>query len=169
MTDYAMKYDKKTMSDYIVHAMTGGAGGVVLPLICAALLIAIPVSALIMYFATGMGVLLLIVLCAAVMDIVVGLLLFFLIRMYSNKMLAAYSAFSGLVCSVSSERIIMVNDGRPQTVTDWDNVTEMYDGRRAFYLKTNSDLLIILQKDSVLSGTAQETAEIIAEKQGKRK
>ncbi len=168
MTDYAMKYDKKTMSDYIVHTMTGGTtGGTALILICAALLVIVPVSSLIMYFITQMPALLIVTLSAVVMDIAVVMIMFIMVRTYSDKMLAAYSAFDGLVCSVSSERIIIVRDGSPQTVTPWDKVEDAYDGRRAFYLKTDNDMLIILQKDNVLSGTAQETSEIIAEKRKK--
>ncbi|MCR4780103.1 MAG: hypothetical protein K5876_03305 [Ruminiclostridium sp.] len=169
MTDYAMKYDKKTMSEYITHSMTCGAGGIILPMICAALLIAIPVSSLIMYFISQIGAMLITALCAAVMDLAVAGLLFFTIRTYSNKMLAAYAAFDGLVCSVSSEKIIIVQNGVPRSVTDWNKINDIYEGKRAFFLKTDSDMLIILQKDNVLSGTVQETSEIIAEKRSRSK
>ena len=114
-----------------------------------------------------MASMLIVVLAAVVMDIAVMAVLFFMVRTYSNKMLEAYSSFDGLVCSVSSERIIIARDGAPQTVTPWDKIEDAYDGRRAFYLKTDNDMLIILQKNNVLSGTAQETSEIITAKQKK--
>ncbi len=170
MTDYAMKYEKKTLREYVSYMLTGGSGVGLLPLIlCAAALTAIPIAALIGYFMTQNSAMLIVVFCALFFDILFAAVFTVMINVYANKLDQAFAAFDGLVCSVSSEKVILVRDGAPQNVIDWSRITEMYDGKNAFFLKTDDELLLILQKNNVLSGTAVETAEIIAEKQEKKK
>ncbi len=170
MTDYAMKYEKKTLREYVTYMITGGSGAGMIPIvICSATLAAIPIAALVGYFMTNNAVMLVVVFCAIVFDILFAVIMTVMVNTYTNKLEQAFTAFDGLVCSVSSEKVILVRDGAPQSVFGWDKITDMHDGRTAFFLKTEDELLIILQKSSVLSGTAVETAEIIAEKQGGRK
>lgn len=170
MTDYAMKYEKKTLREYITYMLTGGSGTGVLPLIiCAATLTAIPIAALVGYFMTQNAAMLIVVFCALLFDILFAIVIAVLINVYTKKLEQAFTAFDGLVCSVSSEKILLVRDGSPMDIIDWSKVAEMHDGKSAFFLKTDDELLIILQKNNVLSGTAVETAEIISEKQGNKK
>jgi|GEM_PF-2758176 len=168
MTDYAMKYSEKTMKEYVTYTMTGGSAKKSLPIIfCTAALTAIPIAALIAYFMLNNPALLVVVFCALFFDVLFGIIVVVMRNIYTKKMLAAFAAFDGLVCSVSSESIIIARDGAPHSVFGWDKIDEMHEGKNAFYLKTKDELLVILQKDNVLSGTARETAEIIAEKQRK--
>ena len=81
----------------------------------------------------------------------------------------AYGKQAGLVCSVSDSGLIIVRDNRPQRVIGWDKITDMTEGESAFYLTESSDALMILDKSSVLSGSVQETSELIAKKLGERK
>ena len=170
MTDYAMKYDKKTLREYVAYMITGGTGIRMVPLIlCAATLTAIPIASLIGYFITQNGIMLVVVFCALVFDILFAVILTVLVNICTKKLAQAFKAFDGIVCSVSSENVILVRDGAPRRVFGWERIADMHDGRNAFFLKTDDELLMILQKNNVLSGTADETAEIIAEKQGKKK
>lgn len=170
MTDYAMKYEKKTLREYVTYMVTGGSGHGALPLIiCAAALTAIPIAALVGYFITQNPAMLIVVFCALLFVILFAAVMTVLINTYTGKLEQAFAAFDGLVCSVSSEKVILVRDGAPQSVFGWDKITDMHDGKNAFFLRTDDELLLILQKNNVLSGTAAETAEIIAEKQGGRK
>ena len=170
MTDFAMKYEKKTLREYVIYMITGGSVHGSLPLIiCAATLTAIPIAALIGYFMTNSTTMLIVAFCALLFVILFAVVMAVMINRFTSKLGQAFTAFDGIVCSVSSEKILLVRDGSPQNVIGWDKVSDMYDGKNAFFLKTDDELLIILQKDNVLSGTAAETAEIISEKQGGKK
>lgn len=170
MTDYAMKYGKKTMREYVTHTMTGGSALGALPLIiCAVTLAAIPLISLVGYFITGVPAMLIVTVCAVFFIALIAVVMVMLVNVYTQKMLSAFATFDGLVCSVSSEKIIIARDGAPQSVINWSSISEMHEGRYAYYLKTDDELLIILEKDNVLSGTERETSEIIAGRQGAKK
>ena len=171
MTDYDMRCSEKSVREYVKSAMTGGGQfSKMLPLvICAALLTAMPIIGIIGYIITKSTAMLIIAVCAVIMAAGIAIFLHLLIKSTTDKLMEAYGKQAGLVCSVSDSGLIIVRDNRPQRVIGWDKITDMTEGESAFYLTESSDALMILDKSSVLSGSVQETSELIAKKLGERK
>ena len=107
--------------------------------------------------------------CAAALCVGVIIFLSHLINSTAAKLIDAYGKQEGLVCSVSDQNIIIVRDNRPLRVISWNDITEMSEGKTAFFIKEGENGLMILDKEKVLSGSVSETSELIAQKLGAAK
>lgn len=164
-----MRCSEKSIKEYVKMTVFGTSLVRSLPMIiCAALLTSIPVLGIIGYVMTMQPSMLVVAICAVVFDIAVCIFLSILINRISKKLTAAYGSLSGLVCSVSDEKIILVRDNMPARIIDWEKIEEITDGKLAYYLRTEDDALIILEKEAVMSGSLQETREIISKKLGEK-
>ena len=133
-------------------------------IICAALLTAMPIIGIIGYIMTRSAAMLILTVCSLVFAAGALLFLHFMISSTADKLRKAYDKQSGLVCAVSEKELVIVRDNKPVRVIGWENITNISEGKNAYYLKENNDGLIILDKEAVLSGSINETAEIIAQK-----
>ena len=167
MTDFSMTCSDKSCREYVKMSIMGSSFGSSLPMIvCAALLTVIPIIGIVAYIATMSAMML--VVSAIGMVIVAGVLVFINIAVNrtAKKLKEVYSGLSGLVCSVSDEKIIVVRDNRPHRLIDWSNIESVQRGKEAFYLKCKDGMLIILEKNNVLSGVYEETEELLKKKFG---
>lgn len=170
MTDYDMRCGVKSSREYVRSAVTGASLKSSIPMIiCAALLTALPIAGIIGYFMINDPLMLVVTGAALIIGVCVVIILTVVINNTAAKLMEAYSKQDGLVCSVSDERIIISRDGKPQRVLGWDSITEMFEGKHAFFLKAGENGLMILDKDKMLSGSLQETSELFAKKSGEEK
>lgn len=170
MTDFDMRCGKENAREYVKTAITGNSVKKMLPMvICASLLTAMVIIGILGYIWTQNIAMIAISACAVALGIGAVFFLRHTINSTANKLLDAFGKLDGIVCSVSDREIIIVRDNRPTRVISWDSITEMSEGNTAFFLKEGEDGLMILGKDKVLSGTADETSRIIAQKLGEAK
>ena len=171
MTDYSLRCRKESAREYVRYAVMGsGAFKRPLPMVmCVALITAMPILGIVGYIITGNIAMLFVVGCALLMGVGMAVFLNITVNSTAEKFIEAYNKQDGLVCSVSDTGLTVVRDNRPQRVIGWSEITEMDEGKNAFFLKENDELLIILDKSEVLSGSVQETSELIAQKRGEKK
>ena len=138
-------------------------------IICMALLTSIPILGIVGYIITGQPSMIIVAVCGIVFDIGICIFLAILIKRITKKLAEAYGSLSGLICAVSENEIIIVRDNAPKRVLSWDRISEINEGKYAFYLRSDDDALVILEKDAVMSGSIAETEEIIRKKLGEKK
>ncbi|MBP3854003.1 MAG: hypothetical protein IK990_00125 [Ruminiclostridium sp.] len=170
MTDYSMKCGHKSAREYVMLRLTGTSLKQSLPMIvCASMLTALPLLGIIGWIMTQNTVMLVLTICALVVDAGIILFLHITINSTAEKLAAAHNKQDGLVCAVSEKEIVIVHDNRPVRVIGWDKLTSAQEGKTAFFLREGDDRLIILDKSEVLSGSVRETSEIIAKVSENRK
>ena len=165
MTDFELRYSEKSIKEYIKSTFFGRSVIGMLPaVLCAAMLTAVPIVGLIGYFMLQQPLLLVVAICAVVLDISVVVVMTLIINKYTKKLSSALKSFGGLVCAVSEKDLILVRDNAPQSIISWEEVEEISEGKTAFFIRTAKGFILILEKDKVLSGTLEEAAEIIGKK-----
>ena len=170
MTDFEMRCSEKSVREYVKILLFGGSIKQALPMILmGALLTAMPILGIVGYVMTQNAAMLIVTGCALVFDVVAAIVISVIMKKSAKKLHEAYASQQGLVCSVAETGITVVHDNKPARVIDWSNVEDIDSGNTAFFLKTNDNLLLILEKDAVLSGELRETEEIIAAKLGTAK
>lgn len=170
MTDFEMRCSEKSVREYVKILMFGGTVKQALPMILlGALLTAMPVLGIVGYVMTQNTAMLIVTGCALVFDVIAVIMISVIMKKSAVKLHEAYASQQGLVCSVAESGITVVRDNMPARVIDWGSVEEINPGSTAFFLKTSDHLLLILEKDAVLSGDLRETEEIIAAKLGTAK
>jgi hypothetical protein len=170
MTDFDMRCGRDSAREYVRSTLTGTTVKRALPMIfCASLLTAMIIVGIIGYFWTQSIIMLGVSLCAVLLGVGIVIFMKMMINSTADKLISVYEKQDNLVCSVSENDIIIVRDNRPVRVIGWDKITEMSEGKNAFFIKEGDDGLLILDKSKVLSGAASETGEIIAKKLGEAK
>lgn len=170
MTDFEMRCSEKSVREYVRILMFGGTLGQALPMILlTALLTAMPVLGIIGYVMTQSTAMLILTGCSLLFDIAAIIVVSIIMKKCSAKLHEAYASQSGLVCAVAESGITVVHDNHPTSVISWDSVEEINVGKTAYFLKTKDNVLLILEKDAVLSGDVRETEEIIEGKIGAKK
>ena len=166
MTDFALRASENSMKEYVKLTIAGKTLGQAIPLIlCAALITAIPLMGLIGYIMTKNTAMLILFISSLVIDVGILVFMHLMIKSYAARLCQAYSAQSGMVCAVSENDIIIVRDNAPQRMISWDRISEITEGKYAYFLKAEDETLIVLEKEAVLSGTLQEASQIIESKQ----
>ncbi|MBQ9384300.1 MAG: YcxB family protein [Ruminiclostridium sp.] len=170
MTDFKMGCSEKCSREYVKMSMMGTTFTSMLPMvICAALLTAIPIIGVIGFFMTNSVIMLIAGGCGLLIGAGVVIFLRVSLNRAAKKLRAVYEKLDGLVCSVAEDSIIIVRDNAPHRVIDWRDVEAVLKGKDAYYLKIKDNMLIILEKDSVLSGTFEETEELMQSRFGDSK
>lgn len=170
MADYDMRCSVIEAREY-VKSEAFGVDSVkkALPgIVCAALMTAMPIIGIIGFIMTKNAMMLILVACAVVLSVGIGLFMHFLINGTASKLAAAYGESEELICSVSDDVIVIVRDNKPVRTVGWSSITELREGKTAFFIKEGDSGLMILGKDKLMSGSLQETSEIIARKLGER-
>ena len=169
MTDFELRYSEKSVKEYVRSTFMGNSMiGMIPAVLCAAMLTAIPIIGRIGYFMLNQQLLLIVAICSAVLDVVVVLVMIMLINKYTKKLCEALRSFDGLVCVLSEKDIILVRDNAPQNIISWEEVSEISEGKTAFFIRTSKGFILILEKDKVLSGTLEEATEIIKKKMSEK-
>ena len=170
MTDFDMRCGEKSVREYVRSAMTGTTLKQSVPMIlCASCLTVMPILGIIGFVMTQSPIMLVLTGCALLLAAGVIVFMVLTVNSTADKLLKALNSRDGLVCSVSDSNIVIVRDNRPVKVIGWDSITEMNEGKTGFFLKDKENELIILDKNSVLSGSVAETSEIFAAKAGAAK
>ena len=170
MTDFDMRCSKENAKEYVRSQITGTSVKRMLPIvICASLITAMVVIGIIGFVWTQNFLMIAISIGAVILGAGGFIFINIVVNSTAEKLLEAFGKLDWIVCSVSDKEIIIVRDNRPTRVISWDSITEMSEGKTAFFIKEGEDGLMILGKDKVLSGTAAETGEIIAKKLGDAK
>ena len=167
MTDFRMTCSDKSCREYVKMSIMGSTLGSSLPIIvCAAMLTVIPILGIVAYVTTQSPLML--VVTGVGMVIAAGVLIFvnIAVNRTARRLKEVYSGLEGLVCSISDETIIIVRDNSPHRLIDWSEVESAQKGKESYYLKCKDSMLIILEKENVMSGTFQETEELLKQKFG---
>lgn len=69
--------------------------------------------------------------------------------------------------AVSEINLLFLKNGLPAGFLEWSEITEIREGKTGFFLKTAKNSLLLLAKDSVVSGTYDEAAQVLRGKQEK--
>ncbi len=170
MTDFKLGCSDKCSREYVKMSVTGTTLGTMLPMIiCAALLTSIPILGVIGYFLTQSPLMLIATGCGILIAAGVVLFLSISLKKTASKLKNVYDKLDGLVCSVAEDKILLVRDNAPHRLIEWSDVEAVLQGKEGYYLKVRENMLIILGKDNVLSGTYAETEEILQRKFGGKK
>ena len=167
MTDFEMRCSEKSVREYVRILMFGGTLVQALPMILlCALLTTMPILGIIGYVMTQNTAMLILTGCSLLFDIAAVIVVSIIMKKCAAKLHEAYASQSGLICAVAESGITVVRDDQPTSVISWDSIDEINSGNTAFFLKTQDNVLLILEKDAVMSGDVRETEEIIAGKLG---
>lgn len=104
----------------------------------------------------------------SILSVVTGAAYPFLIRFAlqgsADQLVASMKENSEMNAAVCDANLLFIQGGVPKGLLEWADVKEIEEGKTGFFLRTSKDSLLILAKDSVVSGTYDEAAQILRTK-----
>lgn len=167
MTEFNMKPSRDCIGEYISFSVFENKGQKALRL---ALFLSVGLIALIgvtLTVMTGQPLLLLITLAAVLTGIAYPLLTRFALKDSVNRLSESLEREEPVNAAVSEMNLLFLRNGLPAGILEWSEITEIHEGKTGFFLKTAKDTLLLLARDSVVSGTYDEAAQVMRGKKEK--
>ena len=161
MTEFKLNWSREAINEYIDLMIKGKslqALPVILFTVCVVTLIA---SGIVMFALTGNILSILVSACGVLFGAAVIITLSFVKKSLYKKVTEAYKGLSDLVAAVSDKDIILIKNNLPYGIISWDKIDEITFGKKAFYLTTKENALLILEKNAVVSGVISEAEEVL--------
>lgn len=162
MTEFKLNWSEESIGEYVNITLKGKNKLQSLPVILFAVCVAIMVVAgIVLYFVTSNITCLLLSACGVIFGVGVVILLNSLKKSLTKKVTEAYKDQTDLIAAISDKDIIFIRNGLPCGVTPWEKVADISFGKTAFFLTTHDNVLIILERNAVVSGVISETEEVL--------
>lgn len=162
MTEFKLNWSVESIGEYVDVTLKGKNKLQALPVILFAVCVVLMVVAgIVLYFVTSNITCLLLSACGVIFGVGVIILLNSLKKSLTKKVTEAYKDQTDLIAAISDKDIIFIRNGLPCGVTPWEKVSDISFGKTAFFLTTRDNVLIILEKNAVVSGVISETEEVL--------
>lgn len=162
MTEFKLNWSEESIGEYVDVTLKGKGRLQALPAILFAICVVLMVAAgIVLYFITTNITCLLLSACGVIFGVGVIILLKSLKKSLTKKVTEAYKDQTDLIAAISEKDIIFIRNGLPCGVTSWDKVADIGFGKTAFFLTTHDNVLIILEKNAVVSGVISEAEEVL--------
>ncbi len=168
MTEFNMSPSRECIGEYISLSISKNKGQKALKIMLYGCTALIAVLGIAMAIITKQPAPLLITLAGVLAGVAFPLIIHFFLKSAAEKTAASAEQDNGVKAAVSELNILMIKDGIPKGVLEWEDVSEIIEGKTGFFLITKSEALLPLAKGSVVSGTYDEAAQVLRAIRDKR-
>ena len=163
MTEFRYERNKENIKDYLKTVMfRDNTANKVLLIALAACLIVVAAAGIVYSVITGSMGMIAITVAAVILAAVYPLIFVIVINRLTVKLSQGSEADAkGVTIGVSDSMILLIRNNNPCGKIEWNEITEIHEGKTGFFLTEKEGSLIILGKDSVVSGTYDEVAHVI--------
>ncbi len=162
MTEFRFEKNKENVSDYLKTTMFGKNPAYKFLLIALIVcLIAVAVSGIIMFAALNRPEALFLTGAALILGVIYPLFLLFFLKSLTKKLTKEEPEEKGVTIAVSERDILLIKNNTPCGKLEWNDITEIYEGKTGFFLVEKEGSVLILGKNSIHSGTYEEAEQIL--------
>lgn len=165
MVDLKIEWTNENVSEFVKYTMmTKGKTQKILTVVYAICFSVVLIASLIAFFVTGSW---LFIMTAAASALLLGSFVLFMKITMKKLSISLYDANKDSdvnVIQLSSEDIIVCREGQPVGRIPWDSIAEIDVNKNAVYLTSKENALLLLEKERITGGTAEELDAIIKEK-----
>lgn len=163
MVEFKLDWTEKSIKGYVKSTIFGKTFGQRFPIILFIFtVIAMFAAGIVLSVISGQYINLLLSLCAVLFAVILTVTYTYIVNKLTKQLVEANIENKELVAAVSEKTIIFLKNGTPCGGVDWDDVTDITDGESAFYITTKDSLLVVLEKELVVSGVLKEAEEVLA-------
>lgn len=166
MTEFRYEKKKENVRDYLKSVMfRENVSNKALIIALAVCLVVVAAAGIVYCVMTGSLGMLAITAAAVLLAAVYPVILIVVINRLTVKLSQSGSDDDkNVTIGVSESFILLIRNNNPCGKIEWNEITEIYEGKNGFYLVEKEGSLIMLGKDSVASGTYDEAAQVIRAK-----
>lgn len=164
MTEFSMTPSRECVGEYLSRSIRGTKGQKTLLYTLYGVLGLIAILGIVAAILLGQPILIGVSVIAVVTGVAYPFLIRFALKGSVDQLVASMKENSEIIAAVCDANLIFLQGGVPKGVLEWTDVAKIGEGKTGFFLKTSKDSLLILAKDSVVSGTYDEAAQILRTK-----
>lgn len=164
MTEFSMTPSRDCVGEYLIRSIHGTKGQKALLYTFYGVLGLIVILGIAAAILLGQPILVGVSAIAAVTGAAYPFLIRFALKGSADQLVASMKENSETNAAVCDANLIFLQGGVPKGLLEWTDVARIDEGKTGFFLKTSKDSLLILAKDSVVSGTYDEAAQILRAK-----
>ncbi|MDE7234762.1 MAG: YcxB family protein [Ruminiclostridium sp.] len=164
MTEFSMTPSRECVGEYLNRSIHGAKGQKALLYTLYGVLGLFVIAGIVAAILLGQPILIGISVLSVVTGVAYPFLIRFALKGSADQLVASMKENSEVNAAVCEANLIFVQGGVPKGLLEWADVTKIDEGKTGFFLKTSKDSLLILAKDSVVSGTYDEAAQILRAK-----
>lgn len=164
MTEFSMTPSRDCVGEYLDRSIHGTKGQKALLYALYGVLGLFTILGIVAAILLGQPLLLGVSVLSVVTGVAYPFLIRFALKDSADRLVASMKENSEINAAVCDANLIFVQDGVPKGLLEWADVVKIDEGKTGFFLKTSKDSLLILAKDSVVSGTYDEAAQILRAK-----
>ncbi len=164
MTEFNINANRACVSEYVNLSLSAGKGQKVLRVALYACVFLIAAVGIVSAIVIRQPVMLLVAFAGILAGIAYPLLIHFILKGTIDKAAADLERETGVIAAVSDMNILLLKDGLPRGILEWADISKIIEGKTGFFLKAGQDSLLLLAKESVVSGTYEEAAQILRAK-----
>lgn len=163
MTEFKLDWTEKSIKGYVKSTIFGKTFAQRFPIFLFIFtVIAMFAAGIVLSVVSGQYINLLLSLSAVLFAVILTVTYTYIVKKLTKQLVEANVQNKDLVAAVSEKTIIFLKNGVPCGGLDWDDVTDITDAESAFYITTKDSLLVVLEKDLVVSGVLKEAEEVLA-------
>ncbi len=164
MTEFSMKPSRECVGEYLTRSISGAKAQKALLYTLYGVLGLIAVLGIVGAILLKQPLLVAVSAIAVITGVAYPFLIRFALKDSANRLVESMKENDEMNAAVCDANLIFVQGGVPKGLLEWEDVTGIDEGKTGFFLKTAKDSLLILAKDSVVSGTYDEAAQILRAK-----
>ena len=164
MTEFSMTPSRECVGEYLTRSIHGTRGQKALLFALYGVLGLFVISGIVAAILLKQPILIGVSVLSAVTGAAYPFLIRFALKGSADQLVASMKENSEMNAAVCDANLIFVQGGVPKGLLEWTDITKIDEGKTGFFLKTSKDSLLILAKDSVVSGTYVEAAQILRAK-----
>lgn len=164
MTEFNMAPSRECVDEYLTHSIRDAKGQKALLYSLYAVLALIALLGIVTAVLIRQPLLVIISAIAVLTGAAYPFLIRLALKDSAKQLVESMKENSAVRAAVCEANLLFIRDGIPGGLLEWTDVSEITEGKTGFFLKTARDSLLILAKDSVVSGTYDEAAQILRAK-----
>lgn len=168
MTEFSMNPDRECVGEYITLAVYRGKTQKALRTATFLAIGLIAVAGIAAAVAWKQALFLGVTAAAILLGVMIPFLIRFVLKDSARQLSESIADKESetMIAAVSDMNLLFIRGGIPQGLLEWEDVTEITEGKTGFFLKTKTDALLILARTSVVSGSYDEAAQVLRAKKG---
>jgi len=165
MTEFKFERKKENIDDYIKASLfTNNLAHKILIAALALCLLTVAVFGVVLFVMTDNFTMLIMTAAALILGAAYPIFLSLFIKSITKKLTKENPDENGVTIGVSENDILLIRNNVPCGVIEWSDITDIMEGKTGFFLTEKEGALIILGKNSLHSGSFEETREILTKK-----
>ncbi|MCM1335744.1 MAG: hypothetical protein NC084_01615 [Bacteroides sp.] len=164
MTEFNMRPGSGCIEEYIARSIFRGRGQKTLKLALYLSLALIALAGITVAILLAQPIFLVIAGLAVIAGAAFPLVTRLILKDSAKQLAASLAEQEPMNAAVSDMNLLFIKGGIPAGILEWSEITEIDEGKTGFFLKTAKDSVVMLARESVVSGTFDEAAQVLRAK-----